>query len=614
MYKESPFYTVFDTIALDASVFPTAQERGFWERVPAEVRNTLTAGAEELRGTPWPQVLCSQTLAFERTGDRSAMEEPHFEKRKRLAKLVAAECFEHEGRYLDDIMDGLALIAGEPFWGVSAHYPVGQATDLPDGERQNYIDLFAAETAALIARTVHLLRDELTSECSELLYYLDGESERRIRSVFLCHDEFWWMGNDRKKRGKLNNWSPWITSQLMTVFLLTEKDEGRKHAGIRRCMEIQDRYMNDVPFDGGIDEGPTYWGVAGGKMLESVNLLYAASRGKIDLTRDVQLGNITDFVRKAYVGGGFCVNFNDASPLAGADANMLYALAKTNGSEKLLAFSYEMAKLGCVCSGGRNLSIFFNGLKNASELLNGTPAGPWASLDSYLPGIQMVTAREKENGSGLFLAAKGNHNAESHNHNDVGTFVLFRDSVPFAVDLGQGTYTKQTFSEHRYEIANCRSDWHNLPIVNGAGQVCGGDRRAENFTYRAEETLVDIGMELQSAYGEASGAEKIDRRIRLERGEAPCLCVRDTFRFREDGNTVEETLILAGNVRCTDQGIIAEQDGVNVQIVPLGACVIGEPEEYTEDGHITGNWGRRIFRVKLTFTGDRELTAGYTVR
>ncbi len=614
MYAQALREISFYDVSLDPSVFPTARDREFWESIPEAVRDELVDGAEALVGSPWPQILCTQTLEFERTGDRAAMEEPHFEKRKRLAKLTAAECFEHRGRYLDEIMNGLVSIAGEPFWGVSAHYPKADATELREGERQNYIDLFAAETASLIARVLHLLRDDLMRECAELVYYLEAELDRRIKKVFLSHDEFWWMGNDRKKREKLNNWSPWITSQLITVFLLTEKDATVQHDGILKCMMIQDRYMGDVPFDGGIDEGPTYWGVAGGKMLESVNLLYAASKGRIDLTRDEQLGNITDFVRKTYVGGGYCVNFNDASPIAGADANMLYALAKTNGSEKLLAFSYEMAKLGCVCSGGRNLSIFFNGLKNAAELLNGTPACPWASREVFLPGIQMVVARERENAGGLFFAVKGNHNAESHNHNDVGTYVLYKDGVPLIVDLGQGTYTKQTFSADRYEISNCRSDWHNLPIVNGVGQVCGGDRRAEDFSYEAVEESVSVGMDIHSAYEEKSGAEKINRGFRFDRSEHPQLFVRNSFVFRGTDNTVEETLILLGDVKSFADRVTVVNEGVSLDIIPLQPCSIGEPEEYTEDRQICERWGKRISRVRIAYTGGRELTAGYTVR
>ena len=51
---------------------------------------------------------------------------------------------------------------------------------------------------------------------------------------------------------------------------------------------------------------------------------------------------------------------------------------------------------------------------------------------------------------GLTLAAKGGHNGESHNHNDVGSFIVAVDGVPAVADAGRPTYTAQTFGPDRY--------------------------------------------------------------------------------------------------------------------------------------------------------------------
>ena len=54
------------------------------------------------------------------------------------------------------------------------------------------------------------------------------------------------------------------------------------------------------------------------------------------------------------------------------------------------------------------------------------PCGPFRARyqplkTSYLPKIQVMVAREFSHpGKGLVLAAKGGHNDEGHNHNDVG--------------------------------------------------------------------------------------------------------------------------------------------------------------------------------------------------
>src|SRR5919202_1922411 len=70
--------------------------------------------------------------------------------------------------------------------------------------------------------------------------------------------------------------------------------------------------------------------------------------------------------------------------------------------------------------------------------------------DAWMPGIQVMTARVKDGSSqGLYLAAQGGHNAESHNHNDVGNFLVYADGKPAIIDVGVETYTAKTFSAKR---------------------------------------------------------------------------------------------------------------------------------------------------------------------
>ncbi len=65
------------------------------------------------------------------------------------------------------------------------------------------------------------------------------------------------------------------------------------------------------------------------------------------------------------------------------------------------------------------------------------------------------------------MAAKGGFNNESHNHNDVGTFSLYVNTIPVILDAGVGTYAKQTFGKDRYTIWTMQSNYHNLPMING---------------------------------------------------------------------------------------------------------------------------------------------------
>jgi hypothetical protein len=95
--------------------------------------------------------------------------------------------------------------------------------------------------------------------------------------------------------------------------------------------------------------------------------------------------------------------------------------------------------------------------------------------DVWLPEIQVMLARDQVGSSErLCLAAKGGHNAESHNYNDVGNFIVYIDGKPAIVDAGVETYTRKTFSAERYTIWPMQSGYHSLlPTVDGLMQSPG---------------------------------------------------------------------------------------------------------------------------------------------
>src|SRR2546430_9673482 len=51
----------------------------------------------------------------------------------------------------------------------------------------------------------------------------------------------------------------------------------------------------------------------------------------------------------------------------------------------------------------------------------------------------------------LFRSAWGGHNAQSHNHNDVGNFIVYGDGRPVLIDLGVETYSE--IDQHRPTIS-----------------------------------------------------------------------------------------------------------------------------------------------------------------
>ena len=52
----------------------------------------------------------------------------------------------------------------------------------------------------------------------------------------------------------------------------------------------------------------------------------------------------------------------------------------------------------------------------------------------------------------MFVAAKGGFNNESHNHNDVGTFSLYVNTIPVIIDAGVGTVSYTHLHDSRSAV------------------------------------------------------------------------------------------------------------------------------------------------------------------
>jgi len=91
---------------------------------------------------------------------------------------------------------------------------------------------------------------------------------------------------------------------------------------------------------------------------------------------------------------------------------------------------------------------------------------------------------------------KGGHNGENHNHNDVGSFLLYLNGEPGILDAGNVVYTAKTFSSERYTLWNTRSRNHNVALIAGCEQGAGAEFRAVDVIMDEESA----SMELKHCY------------------------------------------------------------------------------------------------------------------
>lgn len=208
--------------------FPTAADRAGWDALPADARAALVAAGEKHLPGPWQELPATVFLEYRRTGNRSHYEALRDRRRDRLQALVIAECVEGKGRFVDEIANGVWTTCEETFWGLPAHLAVQKAgVGLPDAA-EPIVELFAAETASLLAWTDYLVGAALARVSKLIPERIYRETERRILTPCMTRD-FGWMGFSG---GPPNNWNPWICSNWLTAALLLDRDGSHRLASV----------------------------------------------------------------------------------------------------------------------------------------------------------------------------------------------------------------------------------------------------------------------------------------------------------------------------------------------------------------------------------------------
>lgn len=498
--------------ARPAALFPPAADRGAWEGLSAQKREALGRLAESWRGEAYAPLLASQFMAFGRTGDRARYEKPYFARRRKLCAAVLGACATGATGDLDDVIDGIWLICEESSWVISAHngsdhpgVPPASERLLPDVENP-YVDLFAAQTAMILSLACQLLPDELDAVSPLVRRRVRLEVERRVLHPFETRDDFWWMGVVRRD---LNNWTPWIVSNVMLTACAWVDDHLRLAALLERGMAMLERYLAVIPADGGCDEGPGYWSMAGGALLDCLALLEHVTGGRLSLWDDEKLGNILRFPMRMWLGGDWFVNYADCDARPDIPGERLSFAGEKLGDAALVAFGQRFRRgLEGHLADTPQLWRLLSDLFHADSRGAGEIAPP---ADVWLPDLQIRIARRGD----YTLVCKGGVNEGGHNHNDCGSFMVWAGGEPQIVDAGNMTYTGKTFSSARYTLWNTRSMYHNVPLIGGLEQVNGWERKARN----AEKLPDGLHLDLAEAYpGDAGVLECRREAVCTEKG------------------------------------------------------------------------------------------------
>lgn len=585
--------------------YPEYGDRSGWnEFLGDSLRNVLVREGEKLLDYDWHLIKATDYLEYVRSGNISVMETPYFENRRNINILMLAELAEGKGRFIDQLVNGVFYSCEMTTWAVSAHLKYQKPKCILPDYRHPVFDLAAGDYASMLSWVYWFFREEFDRIDPVISLRLRDVLQERALDAYMENDE-WWMAKKEYEPGDvINNWNPWCNSNALQCFLLLEDDPDVLAEAVWKSILSVDKFLNFVHSDGACEEGSTYWTHAAGKVLDYLQLLEAGTAGRISVFDEPLIRNMGEYICRTYIGGGWVVNFADASPRYGGEPHLIYRYGKAVDSRELKDFAEYLRTInGAVIPLDRGDTYRTLQAISVDREIRTSSAGHEPAGAVWYPETQVCYFADS---TGMFAAMKGGHNNESHNHNDIGSFILYLDSKPAFIDVGVGTYTRQTFSSERYSIWTMQSSYHSVPEINGKAQKPG-------YEYRAEDVSCSPGkrrfsLDIAGAYPGAS-ADRWTRTYSMKEGK---FTIEDSFTVENPEQPNRIVFMLAGRPDISTKGKagIAAGDGRLVLEYPSEMKPLVE-EIPLEDPKLSKVWGSKIYRLVLT---DSKLRKNGTYR
>lgn len=587
--------------------YPAYTDRKGWNKLFASAKEEYIRRGEKQLNYQWQVVKATDYIEFERSGSREVMEKPFDTNNMAIVDLLLAELAEGKGRFLPQLINGVFHTCEMTSWALSAHLITQKVhRSLPD-HREQLIDLTSGDLSSMLAWTYYFLHTEFDKVNPSISIRLRHELEERTIKPYMNEENYyWWQAFRATPTTMVNNWNPWCNSNVLQTMMLLENNPDKLAAGVYRTMQSVDRFLNYVHADGACEEGPSYWGHAGGKLFDYLNLLSEITGGKISLFNNPMIKNIGEYISRSYVGDGWVVNFADASAKGGGDASLIYRFGKAVDSREMMQFAAMMNNNKIARN--RDLYRTLKALEIREELAATEPAHI-TPAHTWYPETEFCYLKDK---SGLFFAAKGGYNDESHNHNDAGSFSLWIKNTPILIDAGVGTYTRQTFSSERYSIWTMQSNYHNLPMINGVAQKYGRQYKATEVKYNKKGN--SFSANIATAYPAEAKVDKWTRNYTLKNGR---LLVSDRFSLKEATAKNVLHFMTWGKVDTSVPGKVSiEVNGQKAALEYNPTQLEASIETVTlTDPRLSGVWGGQIYRVSLTAKAlTQNGTYSYTIK
>ena len=548
-----------------------------------KMRDRLLRDGDELRGTQICEIPFSSFKRHDIDGDRKEFENLYFERRKRLLTFALLSWLYEREEDIIELENIIWVILNEYTWAIPAHLSrthvengvmTKERVGLKELQEDGYmIDLFAAETASALAETISLVGDKLTPI---LVRRIELYVKRRIFDVIENPYYHW--------KYSTNNWSAVCAGSCGITAIYLEHDPDKLAKILSISLSAINNFVKGYTEDGGCLEGMSYWLYGFGYFTYFADLLEKRTNGEINLFADEKVEKMAEFPQKAFVYGGKIANFSDTGS----------AFAFPPSVPSLLANKYKDVKippLECLQLDdySDNCARFALGVRDFVWTDEHLSERAMKSFDvNVLPYAQWYVATSK---NGVGIAAKAGYNAEPHNHNDTGSFHVFKNGHMTLADVGSGEYQSQYFGPERYTFFPTSSASHNLPIINGRYQEYGKDKAARDVRISDD----GITMDIAAVYGDPT-LLSLRRSIHFDTADGNTT-LTDEYEFTEAPLEVKERFVTFDEPIVENGKIlIGAEDRSTVTYSEKDLDVKVSRVEYS------GPVGKRMFAYTIDFT------------
>ncbi len=400
-----------------------------------------------------PSPKFSKFRLFQDVGDRNTYQKDFFRRQHRLFTCAVYSLIYPENEKVFELLqDTIFDICDMYAWALPAH--MGDLNTI----NQMELDLDACTMGMALALIKRLLGDRLHPL---IIKRIDTEIDRRIVEPFLSQRWHWEF--------RENNWTTVCAGSVGCTLMLNRPDVFELVKD--RLNHDMQTYIDAYGDDGVCTEGAGYWGYGFGYYVAYADMLRSFSNGQIDLLAGDKIKSIATFYQKMILDENVVVTYGDCG-LGGKmtkDAGLVYKFKSIFGD------IYEFPPKSTIVYGVHHFPFFLDTFICYNESYSGSDLS--RNCEYFMANQGWYVKRTPH----YSFSCRGGSNGESHNHNDVGSFIFAHGDNQVLCDIGGRPYTRQYFeNEYRYTYLETSSRGHNVPIINGKYQ--GNFRGAKAYT------------------------------------------------------------------------------------------------------------------------------------